>query len=301
MAKKSKVKGYGAYWKGDVRNKTIARKNKQYISDQRCLRIYKKQIKELSQSSVDHKQRPNFTKNTNKDFFSDPDGASAIAEQNVKVIKPKIETVYFIPGAHSRAKETDIDDDDADIEDSKDKSKSTDVTDSIDASGHINADVDHVASDESLDEQEDYQGTDSDSSSKDDELDESAHRGSRREESDQRGNLKNNKSDKRTRKDLQSGENQQERNGAPDGKQKKKFTGVYAKALKLREERAKIRAQQHNEKVEKIKQKKREIREKKQERYERHRLLGKKTKKGQPIMSRVISHLMNNYQKKHEL
>ncbi|KAK1444902.1 hypothetical protein BgAZ_108080 [Babesia gibsoni] len=260
MAKTPKVKGYGAYWKGDIKNKTIARKNKQYISDQRCLRVYKKQL---------HKQYPNDNERNDapgKNQSLDEAGPSAertsdpIADYQVKVIKPKVETLYYVAAREDHRK--------AKIKDGGSGNHFKRDLRESESSGHDSDGSGQSDSDE----------VDDDEQSEDDEID---------------SHLRDHVGDGRTRRGIEKA------NSLSDNKQK--FTGVYGKALKKKHEKLQIKKQLNDERVNKIKQKKREIREKKQERYARHRLLGSRTKRGQPIMANVISHLMNKFQKKHKM
>ncbi|GFE52865.1 thyroid transcription factor 1-associated protein 26, putative [Babesia ovis] len=304
MAKNTKVKGYGAYWKGDIKNKTIARKNKQYISDQRCLRVYKKQLKELDRSEADYVNTVTKRKQIPGESSADVN-ATSIAEQHVEIIKPQVETVYLLQRGNDYGAHPDAQNREQDLEHKLKSGCSTIAKDSIDLDNkprkgkHFKSSV--VEEVEGNDEYNgDAEPIESDTNG---EVHDMCSAGSV-DISETGGNTENcgrGAEDTGMFKGEIKYKHETGSKGETQRSQKGKFSGVYAKALKLREERAKIRAQQHNERLEKLKEKKRAIREKKQDRYERHRLLGRKTKKGQPIMSSVLSHLMKNFQKKHEL
>ncbi|BAM41008.1 conserved hypothetical protein [Theileria orientalis strain Shintoku] len=182
--KKSKLKGYGVYWSGDIKNKHIARKNKQYIRDQKYLHKYKKfkdqYVEQESSQPTERHTEPSSSLNTD---FEAPNS-----------IKPQVEVTYL------------------ELSDEESPTKYNDSSPIVE-------------------EPED-----------DDGYKESVDEGSK-----QRGN-------------------------------------VYSKVLKKRREIEMKKKEEHDQRVEEIKKRKKEIRAKKQKRYERHRLLGARTKKGQPIM-----------------
>ncbi|GBE59459.1 rRNA processing Fyv7, putative [Babesia ovata] len=311
MAKTAKVKGYGAYWKGDIKNKTIKRKNKQYISDQRCLQVYKKELqKRKERDTTNETTGSNNVNAQEKGDTGRRPNVQTIAEHDVKIIKPQIETVYYVNGSQARgnaniaydSKREEPSDDGEDaglgrVPASHDASGTPEVTER--RGGRFSED-NHESDDET-------EQSDSDSGTGElenhDELQSTA--ATSRNGTEQTNSRSNSAKGAKTSDRISINNDKgvdvaSNARGKSNEKQKGKFTGVYAKALKLREEKAKIKQQQHNERIEKIKQKKREIREKKQERYARHRLLGQKTKRGQPIMANVISHLMNNFEKKYK-
>ncbi|KAK1932754.1 hypothetical protein X943_000640 [Babesia divergens] len=308
MTKPSKVKGYGAYWKGDIKNKTIARRNKQYISDQRCLRVYKKQL----QRDAEQLEAPNDS--TGGDVKLNRGGVASTktfrtsTDQDVTVIKPQVEIVYYMPESSRNGEMNYVneggpdespDDSDNDVVET-DEASIADGTDEEDGSDYSEIGNPHQDHDDGmLDEaNSEYKSTNGIEPSQSTRIHSSPT--SKRANSPQGDSKSNFKVDHRTRKGSAKAESGSALGERPKGKGEK-FSGVYAKALKIRHERSKIRQQQYEEKLSKTIQKKREIREKKQQRYARHRLLGNKTKKGQPIMANVISHLMNNFQKKHKL
>ncbi|UKJ88743.2 hypothetical protein MACJ_001988 [Theileria orientalis] len=194
--KKSKLKGYGVYWSGDIKNKHIARKNQQYIRDQKYLHKYKK----FKDQSVEQE-----SSQTSESHTENSTSLNSYIE-NPNLIKPHVELTYLeLSDEDSPANHNDT----------------SPVVDEPDA----NCDVDEDGPDE---------GT------------------------KQRGN-------------------------------------VYSKVLKKRREIEKKKKEEYDHKVEEIKKRKKEIRAKKQKRYERHRLLGARTKKGQPIMKNVIKHIMKKF------
>ncbi|CDR96482.1 rRNA processing domain containing protein, putative [Babesia bigemina] len=309
MAKTAKVKGYGAYWKGDIKNKTIKRKNKQYISDQRCLQVYKKELQKLNEgTAADEATCSNNVNTEAKSTSGHRSNVQTIAEHDVKIIKPQIETVYYVNGAHPRgdanathySKRREL------SGEGKNSRRKTDgATRDASVAPEVNWSLGGRISESNQESDNESDVIDSESDSgelENDDLQTSAATSDDHGEQTASRSSPSKKGKDKAKARLTDGKSDAKASSTEDKtnkKQKGKFTGVYAKALKLREEKAKIRQQQHNERVEKIKQKKREIREKKQERYARHRLLGQKTKRGQPIMANVISHLMNNFQKKH--
>ncbi|GIX65685.1 rRNA processing domain containing protein, putative [Babesia caballi] len=243
-----------------------------------------------------------------------PVGGRGIAEDGVKVIKPQIETVYYVHGASGKGfsggagtagyEEAGSDEEDEESVDGGyddgDASDDTGVAQETTARARKEAVDTELADGEGSEEAQSVAESEDDS---DGGLPSPKRRGMPRVNKEADGHIgvgkKGAKLGKRGREwEEEEGGTESKTGGKASGRQKGKYSGVYAKALKLREEQIKVKQQLHNERIEKIKQKKREIREKKQERYARHRLLGKKTKRGQPIMANVISHLMNNFQKK---
>ncbi|EKX73354.1 conserved hypothetical protein [Theileria equi strain WA] len=219
-----KVKGYGVYWAGHIKNKSIARKNKQYIKDQRYLSVYKKLIKDKKEEDTglhtDGSGAPSKSTDTRTNDRVVDDGQNghieatspsceesrvdnSPGEQSV-TIKPQIESVYLYDGDEEQPEVVNEQTETSTVEDGETKER------------------------------------------------------------------------KRTEKTPK---------------------GIYAKALKKRQELEKEKQKRENERIEEIKRRKKEIREKKQQRYERHRLLGTKTKKGQPIMANVVKFLMKKHVK----
>ncbi|XP_955325.1 uncharacterized protein TA18680 [Theileria annulata] len=93
-----KVKGYGAYWSGDIKNKHIQRKNKQYVIDQKYLTQYKKISHQNIANSVD-------SYNTLCKSISFENN-NLYNNDNVEIIKPIIETVYLEPSDQQNDGET---------------------------------------------------------------------------------------------------------------------------------------------------------------------------------------------------
>ncbi|EDO07772.1 rRNA processing family protein [Babesia bovis T2Bo] len=296
MAKNLNFKGQGAYWKGSVKNKTIARKNKQYISDQRCLKEYKKQLRSVEQSTTSSKTDSNNSIEVAQNVTSIHQTSSSVGDHHVEIVKPQIERVYLqhdentssVNGQQQTTSKSEISLHKGDSKTSprtrkRDKKHVVSVADSANGS---NLDYDEPQDINSCTDTDDVELPHIDGSS-------SSNRNVMTPE------VKSDFDATSVVDNEMDNDSQDANNLSPKEPGHGKYSGVYAKALKLREERAKLLAQQHNERVEKIKQKKREIRTKKQARYERHRLLGEKTKRGQPIMSRVITHLMKNFERKH--
>ncbi|UKK01129.2 hypothetical protein MACK_001942 [Theileria orientalis] len=194
--KKSKLKGYGVYWSGDIKNKHIARKNQQYIRDQKYLHKYKKFKDQYAE------QEPSQVTESHTEHSS-----SLISDfETPNLIKPQVEVTYL-----------QLSDEDS----PNNYNDSSPIADKP----HVSPDVDE-------------------------------------EDADEGSKLKGN---------------------------------VYSKVLKKRRDIEKKKKEEYDQKVEEIKKRKKEIRAKKQKRYERHRLLGARTKKGQPIMKNVIKHIMKNF------
>ncbi|KAK2196065.1 Fyv7-TAP26 [Babesia duncani] len=196
MGKGAKVKGYGAYWKGHIKNKTIAQKNKQYIADQRCLHMYRK-------------------------FKQQDDGLDDMKNTKIQLIEEQ----------HSG----DVDDVPVIVPEIKYECLESQDSDGCGVEFDVNSTFDDF-------------------------------------------------------KELHNYEKSP--NHVEAGKH-----SVYSKALKKRQVLKKQHESARNERIEEIKRQKREIYGKKRDRYHRYRLLGKFTKRGQPIMANVISHLMHKYKR----
>uniref|UniRef100_A0A3B0MVI3 rRNA processing, putative n=1 Tax=Theileria annulata TaxID=5874 RepID=A0A3B0MVI3_THEAN len=210
MAKRvKKVKGYGAYWSGDIKNKHIQRKNKQYVIDQKYLTQYKKISHQNILNSVDSYNTlcKSISFENNNQYNND----------NVEIIKPIIETVYLEPSDQQNDEETIHNN--GEIYQLDSNSTQNIIT-------NINTTVANpVNTSKSL-------------------------------------NLNNH--------------------------------GIYSKIIDKRKRLENKSLDEYNKHIEELKTKKKERRKKKELRYERHRLLGTKTKKGQPIMKNVIKHLMKS-------